>query len=349
MIRFARRTLVALGALAGLGAAPPPAAAAEELNLFAWSEYVPQSVLDGFTQETGIQVNYETYASNEEMLAKLLSGAANYDLIQPSEYVIEAMVKEKMLVPLDHAKLPNLKNIGKEYWGQPHDPKLAYSVPYMQGTVGIAVNTQKVKEPVAGYGDVFQEKYKGRIVILDDALEIVTWALATLGLGPDAVTKPNLEKVRPILAKWLPLVKVYDSDSPKTPLLNGDVDLGIVWSGEAAILIKEQPGKFAYVLPKEGAHMFIDNLAIPKGAEHVEASHRFIDYVLRPEVSAKISEEFPYTNPNVAARKLLTPEERANPASYPPGNPKLSTFRDIGPMAAEVDKLFTDLKAKSGS
>jgi spermidine/putrescine transport system substrate-binding protein len=155
--------------------------------------------------------------------------------------------------------------------------------------------------------------------------------------------------VRPTLAKWLPLVKVYDSDSPKTPLLNGDVDLGIVWSGEAAILIKEQPGKFAYVLPKEGAHMFIDNLAIPKGAEHVDAAHRFIDYVLRPEVSRKISEEFPYTNPNVAARKLLTPEERANPASYPPGNPKLSVFRDIGALAADVDKMFTDLKAKSGS
>ena len=349
MIRFARRTLVALGALAGLAAALPPAATAEELNLFAWSEYVPQSVLDGFTEETGIQVNYETYDSNEEMLAKLLSGAASYDLIQPSEYVIEAMVKEKLLVPLDHAKLPNLKNIGQEYWNQPHDPKLAYSVPYMQGTVGIAVNTQKVKDPVTGYVDVFQEKYDGRIVILDDALEIVTWGLATLGLGPDAVTKANLEKVRPILAKWLPLVKVYDSDSPKTPLLNGDVDLGIVWSGEAAILIKEQPGKFGYVLPKEGAHMFIDNFAIPKGAEHVDAAHRFIDYVLRPEVSRKISEEFPYTNPNVAARKLLTKEELANVASYPPGNPKLSTFRDIGPMAADVDKLFTDLKAKSGS
>ena len=120
----------------------------------------------------------------------------------------------------------------------------------MQGTVGIVVNTEKVKDPVTGFGDVFQEKYKGRIVVLDDALEIVTWALATLGLGPDAVTKENLEKVRPILAKWLPLVKVYDSDSPKTALLNGDVDLGIVWSGEAAILIKEQPGKFTYVLPE---------------------------------------------------------------------------------------------------
>ena len=348
MIRFVRRTLVALGALASLASLPPPAAA-EELNLFAWSEYVPQSVLDGFTQETGIQVNYETYGSNEEMLAKLMSGAASYDLIQPSEYTIEALVKEKQLLPLDHAKLPNLKNIGKEYWGQPHDPKLTYSVPYMQGTVGIAVNREKVKEPVTGYADVFQERHEGRIVILDDALEIVTWGLATLGLGPDGVTKANLEKVRPVLAKWLPLVEVYDSDSPKTPLLNGDVDLGIVWSGEAAILIKEQPAKFTYVLPKEGAHMFIDNLAIPKGAENPAAAHRFIDYVLRPEVSRKISEEFPYTNPNVAARKLLTKEELANVASYPPGNPKLSTFRDIGPMAADVDKLFTDLKAKSGS
>jgi len=345
MKRFRSLALAVL--LGGLFAAAP--LAAEELNLFAWSEYVPQSVLDGFTEETGIEIHYETYASNEEMLAKLLSGAASYDLIQPSEYTIEALVKEKHLLPLDHAKLPNLKNVGKEYWGQPHDPKLVYSVPYMQGTVGIVVNTAKVKEPVLGYADVFQNKYKGRIVVLDDALEIVTWGLATQGLGPDAVTKENLEKVRPVLAKWLPLVKVYDSDSPKTALLGGDVDLGVVWSGEAAILINEQPGKFAYHLPKEGAHMFIDNLAIPKGAENVENAHKFIDYILRPEVSVQISREFPYTNPNVEARKLLTPAERANPASYPPGNPKLSTFRDIGALGADVDKLFTDLKAKSGS
>lgn len=348
MTRFGARTLAALAALTSL-LFPAPPAAAEELNLFAWSEYVPQTVLDGFSKETGIQVNYESYGSNEEMLAKLLSGASSYDIIQPSEYVVEAMVKEKLLLPLDHSKLPGIKNLGKEYWGQPHDPKLEYSLPYMQGTVGIVVNTAKVKEPVTGYADVFQDKYKGRIVVLDDALEIVTWGLATLGLDPDAVTKENLVKVRPILAKWLPLVKVYDSDSPKTALLNGDVDMGIVWSGEAAILIKEQPGKFAYTLPKEGAHMFIDNLAIPKGAKNVEAAHKFIEYLLRPEVSRKISEEFPYTNPNVEARKLLSDEERGNPASYPPGDPKLSTFRDIGPLAADVDKLFTDLKAKSGS
>jgi spermidine/putrescine transport system substrate-binding protein len=349
MKRNSSLTLALLVALAGLVFAASPALADEELNLFAWSEYIPQSVLDGFTKETDIQVNYETYASNEEMLAKLLSGAASYDLIQPSEYTIEALVKEKQLLPLDHKKLPNLKNIGKEYWNQPHDPKLAYSVPYMQGTVGIVVNTQKIKHPVLGYVDVFTPANKGRIVVLDDALEIVTWALAANGLGPNDVTKANLEKIRPTLTKWLPLVKVYDSDSPKTALLNGDVDLGVVWSGEAAILINEQPGKFSYTLPKEGAHMFIDNLAIPKGAENVDAAHKFIDYILRPDVSVQISKEFPYTNPNVEARKLLTPAERANPASYPPGDPKLSTFRDIGPMAADVDKMFTDLKAKSGS
>ncbi|RIK91330.1 MAG: spermidine/putrescine ABC transporter substrate-binding protein [Proteobacteria bacterium] len=343
-MRGALRSLLGLAAVLGLATAP---AAAEELNLFAWSEYVPQSVLDGFTQETGIQVNHETYASNEEMLAKLLSGAASYDLIQPSEYVVEALVKERQLVRLDHAKIPNLKHVAPEYWNQPHDPELRYSVPYMQGSVGIVVDTEKVKEPIAGFADVFQEKYAGRIVILDDALEVVTWGLATLGLRPEHVSKENLAKVRPVLAKWLPLVRVYDSDSPKTALLNGDVDLGVVWSGEAAILINEKPGRFAYVLPKEGTHMFIDSLAIPKGARNVEAAHRFIDYVLRPEVGREISRAFPYTNPNLEARKLLTPAELANPASYPPGAPKLATFRDIGPLAADVDKLFTDLKATS--
>jgi spermidine/putrescine transport system substrate-binding protein/spermidine/putrescine transport system permease protein len=343
------RSLVAIAVALGLAG---PAAAAEELNLFAWSEYVPQDVLDGFTKETGVEVNYETYASNEEMLAKLVSGAASYDLIQPSEYVVEALVKEDRLVRLDHAKLPNLKNIGRDYWDQPHDPELDYSVPYMQGTVGIVIDTRKVKDPVAGFGDVFRPEHKGRIVVLNDSRELVTWALATLGLHPDQLTKESLPKARPILARWLPLVKVYDSDSPKTALLNGDVDLGVVWSGEAAILIRDtrekEPGRFAYVLPNEGAHMFIDSLAIPKGAPHVETAHRFIDYVLRPEVSRKISAAFPYTNPNMAARELLTPSERSNPASYPPGAPKLGTFRDIGPLAADVDKLFTDLKARSG-
>jgi len=317
----------------------------KEINLFAWSEYVPQGVIDGFTKETGIKVNYETYASNEEMLAKLVSGAQKYDLIQPSEYTIEALTKEKQLKEIDWSKVPNFKNIAKELKNMRHDPQQKYTVPWMVGTVGIVVNTEKVTDDIKGYKDVFQEKYKGRIVVLDDPREIVSWALATQGKGPDDVTPETLAAVKPVLEKWLPLVQVYDSDSPKTALLNGDVDLGVVWSGEAALLYNENP-KFKYVLPVEGAHQFVDSLAIPIDAPNPDGAMAFMNYILRPEVSQLISADFPYTNPNVEARKLLSPEQQKNPASYPPGNPKLDTFGDIGDRAVPIDKLVTDLKAQ---
>jgi spermidine/putrescine transport system substrate-binding protein len=322
----------------------PSWAADKELNLLAWSEYVPQSVIDGFREETGIAVNYETYASNEEMLAKLVSGAQIYDLIQPSENTVEALLKEKRLLLLDQAKIPNLKNIGPQMRNLPHDPELKYTVPWMAGSVGIVVNTEKVKDDVKGYRDLFQEKFRRRIVVLDDAGEIVSWALVTLGKGPTDVSAENLAQVKPLLQQWLPLVKVFDSDSPKTPLLNGDVDLGVVWSGEAALLYRENK-KFKYVLPAEGAHQFVDSLAIPANARHPDAAHAFINYILRPEVSKRISDAFPYTNPNLEARKLLSPDDLANPASYPPGNPQLQGFHDIGARAVAVDKLVTDLKA----
>ena len=145
------------------------------------------------------------------------------------------------------------------------------------------------------------------------------------------------------MADWVKLVKVFDSDSPKTALLNGDVDIGVVWSGEAAILWNQNK-KFQYVIPAEGAHQFIDVLAIPAKAKNPEAAHQFINFILRPEVSKLISAAFPYTNPNAAARKLLSADELANPASYPAAG-KLETFRDIGKMAAAVDRLVTDLKS----
>ncbi len=316
-----------------------------EINLFAWSEYVPQAVIDGFTAQTGIRVNYETYASNEEMLAKLVSGAQKYDLIQPSEYTIEALIKQNHLLAVDWSKVPNFKNIGPQFKSLPHDPKTKYSVPWMAGTVGIVVNTEKVSDPINGYNDVFQEKYRGRIVVLDDSREIVSWALATMGKGPNDVTSGTLAQAKGILERWLPLVKVYDSDSPKTALLNGDVDLGVVWSGEAALLYAEDP-KFKYVLPSEGAHQFLDSLAIPADAPNPEGAMAFMDYICRPDVSKLISDDFPYTNPNLEARKLLEAEAVANPASYPPGDPKLSGFAEIGEAAVEIDKLVTDLKAK---
>jgi spermidine/putrescine transport system permease protein len=317
---------------------------AAEVNLFGWSEYIPQDVLDGFTKETGIKVNFETYSSNEELLAKLVAGGGNYDLIQPSEYAVELMVRRKMLAPLDKAKISNLKNIAPEFKGLAHDPEDKFSVPYMSGTVGIVVNTEVVKDDIKGYKDIFVPKFKDRLVVLNDNREIVTWALYTVGLPANDINPAALAKVKPVIAGWTKLIKLYDSDSPKTALLNGDVDIGIVWSGEGALLWNENK-KFKYILPAEGAHRFIDILAIPAGAPNKDAAHALINYILRPEVSKIISDNFPYTNPNLEARKLLTPEQLANPASYPTAPGKLETFRDIGKSASAIDSLMTDLKS----
>jgi len=338
------------GAAASASAAPAGETqgdAEKKLNLFCWSEYVPQDVIDQFTKETGIQVSVENYASNEEMLAKLLAGGGSYDLVQPSEYVVQALIKENLLTPIDHALIPNLKNIAPEFQDMSFDPGNKYTVPYMAGTVGIVVNTELVPDKITGYKDVFQDKYKKNIVVLDDAREITSWGLETLGIPINDMSDENLAKVKPLLQQWLPLVKVYDSDSPKTALLNGDVAIGVVWGGEGAILLNQSP-KFKWITPAEGAHLFIDSLAIPKTASHVKNAELFMNFILRPDISVKISDVFPYLNPNAEARKLLTEAQRSNPASFPPPDEmaKLKVFEDIGPQATKVDELVTSLKAQ---
>ena len=334
--------LIVLSATAGAQSAKPV------LNLFCWSEYVPEAVIKGFEKETGIKVNVENYDSNEKMLAKLLAGGAKYDLIQPSEYVVESLIKQEKLEPIDTAALENFKLLDPKSLNLPHDLGNKFSVPWMIGSVGIVVNTDKIKDDVKGYADVFSGKYKKRIVVLDDNREIVSWALATQGIAINDITPENLAKVKPVVKGWLKQVKAYDSDSPKTKFLKGDVDIGIVWSGEAAILWDKSKGsgKYKYVLPAEGAHQFVDSLCIPKGASHKDAAVKFINYILKPEVSKLISEDFPYTNPNLEARKLLKKEQQENPASYPPGEPKLDTFKDIGKSARDIDKMMTDLRSQ---
>ncbi len=323
-----------------LSAAAPARA---DLDLFAWSEYVPQEVIDGFTKATGTRVHYQTYASNEEMVNKLVSKASNYDLVQPSEYTVETLIARHLLAMIDNTAIPNLKNLDPATRKFPHDPGLKFSVPYMTGTVGIVVNTDKVRTPVRGFADVFTPEHKGRIVVVNDNREIVSWALAVNGIGTNDITPATLARVKPTLVGWVPLIKVFDSDSPKTPLLNGDCDLGVVWSGEAA-LCWQQDHKFKYVLPSEGAHLFVDSLCVPANAAHKADAMAFINYCLQPEVSKIISEKFPYTNPNLEARKLLSPEQLANPASYPPPT-KLETFHAIGKGAGQIEKLMTSVRS----
>ena len=226
------------------------------------------------------------------------------------------------------------------------DPGNKYSVPYMAGTVGIVVNTELVQDDIKGYNDVFQEKFAKNIVVLDDAREIVSWGLESLGIPVNEVSDENLAKVNRCWRNGSPRQGLRFGQPEDSPL-NGDVALGIVWAGEGAILLNEDP-KFKWIVPAEGAHLFVDSLAIPKSAKHVQNAELFINYVLRPNVSAKISEAFPYLNPNIAARELLTPAQRNNPASFPTADQlaNMQTFKDVGEQATKIDELVTSLKAQ---
>ncbi len=317
----------------------------ETLKIFCWSEYIPQEVIDRFTEETGIPVAVENFASNEEMLAKLLAGGGDYDLIQPSEYAVQALMRENLLHRLDDKRIPNLKNIAPEFRSMPFDPGNRFSIPWLAGFVGIVYNAETVTRPIVGFADVFSPEHAGRIIVVDDPREIVTWALTTAGIPINDVSDENLATITPLLQDWLAKVKIYDSDSPKTALATGDADLGVVWSGEAALLFDENP-KFQWVMPAEGVHMFVDNLAIPKTARHKDKAEEFMNFILRPDISKMISDEFPYYNPNAEARRLLSEEQLNNPASYPPGFDVTTAelFGDIGEQASKVDELITTIK-----
>jgi hypothetical protein len=192
-----------------------------------------------------------------------------------------------------------------------------------------------------------EEPDAARALVLDDAREIVTWALLANGLNINQITDKSLNKIKPTLEQWLPLVKVYDSDSPKTALLNGDVAIGVVWGGEGAILANKNK-KFRWVIPSEGTHLFIDSLAIPKTAKNVENAEAFMNFILRPEISKQISDEFPYLNPNLAARELMSKKQLENPASFPAEEElkKMTLFKDIGTKGSDVEELITTLKAQ---
>lgn len=319
----------------------------ETLRIFCWSEYVPQSVIKKFTEETGIEVAVENYPPNLDLLRQVRSGGGNYDLIQPSEHVLQALIKEDLVQEIDHAKIPNLGNIAPEFRNMPFDPGNKHSVPWMAGFVGIVYNAEVVPGPIVGYRDVFTPEHNGRIVVLDDAREIVTWGLATAGIPINDTSDANLATITPLLEDWLAKVGFFNSDSPKILLDNGDADIGIIWSGEAARLFEQNP-KFQWVLPAEGVHMFVDSLAIPGSSRKKDKAEAFMNFILRPEISKMISDEFPYYNPNAEARKLLTEEQLNNPASYPPGFDinRAQLFTDIGKQTSAVEELVTRLRGK---
>lgn len=322
------------------------AMARKTLHIFNWADYMPDSILRDFEDEFGIRVVYDTYSSNEEMLAKLMGGGlGQYDLAVPSDYMIEVMIEEDLLQPIDHGQLPNLVHIGDKYLDTPFDPGNRYSIPYLWGTTGIAYNTRYIKEPVTSWNDLWNPAHNRRLALLDDSREVIGMALQSLGYSINETDPARLAEAGDKLKQLAPRVLTYENTFTKDLLVSGEVWIAHVWNGDAALAMEENPD-ITYVLPKEGGVVWQDNLVILKRAPNAKAAHLFINYLLRPEVSAVLAEEFPYGSPNLAAVELLPEHVRTNPAAYPDPDAvdKAEWIADVGDATVTFDRIYTEIQ-----
>lgn len=317
-----------------------------ELNVYFWTEYFPEDLVSKFEDETGIKVNFTTYSSNEDMLNKIKSeDEGAYDICVPTDYMVEMMKKQNLLETIDKSKIPNVSNIDTAYLGQYYDEKNEYSVPYMGGCATLCVNTDKVKEKITSWSQLFDsEKYADSLCVLNDTRAVVGLAAKSLGYSMSETDPAKLAEIQTRLMELKPIIKAFDSDNPKSLLIDGEVDMAYCWNAEIALAMAENPA-MQIVFPDEGTYLFLDNLCIPKGAKNKENAEKFIDFVLDAENSKTVSEEFPYLNPNKAAVALLGEEYINNPACNPPADviKNGEYVMDVGDSLEIYDKMWTEL------
>lgn len=315
------------------------------LNVFNWSEYLPQSVIDKFEENYNVKVNYSTFSSNEEMLAKLMAGGSNYDLVVASDYMVDILSKQNLIQPINLENIPNFKNLDKNLTNLEFDKGNKYSVPYMWGDACIVYDSRKVKKEIKGFSDLWDTEFKNSIVLLDDQRAIIGMALQKNGYSINDTNADHLDTAKKDLISLQPNIKAYDSDSPKTLLINGEASIGYVWGAEAYLAKLENP-YLKVAIPSEGLFLQQDNFVMPKGVKGKQAAEQFINFILRPEISAEISESFPYANPNVEAHKLMNKKVLDDIAVYPPGDAvkKGEHLKDIGDNTKYFDKIWSQIK-----
>jgi spermidine/putrescine-binding protein len=280
-------------------AEPKMEVTSKDLNLFVWTEYIPPDMQECFELVYGVTVNREEYSANEEMYAKLSAGGTNYDLVQPTDYIVSLMIREGLLQKMDKSKLPNFKNFDENYLNFSFDPNNEYTIPFQAGTDAIVVNTEKVTTLPTKWADMWNPEYAGRLVYLDDSRAVIGTVLLTLGYDVNTKDEAQLEEAKEKLAELVKNIKLFDSDSPKTALIAGDVDLGMTWTGEAFLGQQEDPA-IQFIYPEEGAILWQDNWAIPKDAPHPDAMYAWLNYTNQADVFWMMLRDFPYTNPNKA-------------------------------------------------
>ena len=323
-----------------------------ELNIFVWTEYFPQDMLDCFELVYGIKLNRDEYSSNEEMYAKVSAGGTNYDLVQPTDYIIGLMIRQGLLQELDHSKLPNISNFDSGWMNQSFDPGNKYTLPYLGGTDSIVVNTATVENVPTSWANLWKPEYAGRMVFLDDSRAVIGITLLTLGYDVNTTDPVQLEEAKAKLAELVPNIKVFDSDSPKTALIAGDVDLGMTWTGEAFIANQENPD-IQYIYPTEGPILWQDNWAIPVGASHTDAIYAWLNYTMQGDVFWLTIRDFQYTNPNKAALEYAQanqPDVYSAYADSPITNPPAEAvanghgIEDVGDATPLFDDIWVEVK-----
>jgi spermidine/putrescine transport system substrate-binding protein len=326
--------------------AAPAAEATQKVVVYNWTEYLPESALQEFTKETGIQVEYATYESNEAMYAKIkLLEGKGYDVVVPSTFYVEKMRKEGLLQALDKSKLKNIANVDPALLNKSYDPNNEFSVPYLVSATGIAINGKVVDaSKITQWADLWKPEYKGKIELMDDMRDNFYIGLRLCGFKDNSTSEAEIKCAYEKLKALLPSVKTFNSDAPGVPLIQGNVSIGAIWNGEAYKASQELEN-VQFVYPEEGAAFAIDSFVIPKGAANVDAAHQFINFMLRAESAKAAIEALGYTAPNLAGQALLDEKLRNNKMVFPSAEDfaKGSIHADVGDAALAIYAKYWDL------
>lgn len=321
-------------------------AEAGELHLYVWSGELPQEVVDDFASKTGTKVTVDTFDSNETLIAKLEGGASGYDLIEPSQYAVQILGKKGLVEELDHAKMPNINNLSDAFKSVSYDPNNKYSVPYIWGTTGFAYNTDCVKEPISSWKALWDEKYSGRIYMLDNMLAAYIAGLQVSGAHAGTTNPDEIAKATDALIKQKKLLGGYNSTNFADLVASGEACIAEGWNGNFSQAAASNP-KVKYVLPDEGGTMWVDGLSIVKSAANKDAAYAFIDYISQPEVAAKAAKLSKSATVIPAAKALLPKEIAENAAIYPSDErlKKADFILDMGDAMKLYQDGWTKVKA----
>ncbi|MCD2491799.1 spermidine/putrescine ABC transporter substrate-binding protein [Lacrimispora sp. NSJ-141] len=313
------------------------------VKIYNWGEYIDEEVIQQFEDETGIEVIYDTFETNEEMYPIIEAGGTSYDAVCPSDYMIEKMIKNDLLSEINFDNIPNMKYISESIMegSKAFDPENKYSVPYTFGTLGILYNTTMVEEPVTSWNALWNEKYKGEILMYNSPRDLFTAPLELLGYSINTTDEAQLGEAKELLLEQKPLLQRYVMDQIKDIMISGSAAMAMAYSGEVLQLQEANPD-LAYVVPEEGSNYFIDSWVIPANSENKENAEAWINFLNDPEIALKNFEYITYSTPNTGAQELMDQALLENPAVFP-GEEILKKCEVFHSLGEEGDTLFNDL------